>query len=217
MILILVGAPGAGKGTQAVGLASEFGLLHLSTGDMFRYHVSQRTPLGLEAQGYMERGELVPDKVVIGMVRERLMQPDAAAGVVLDGFPRTVAQAEALDGLASELSLPLPWALAIDVDRDEVVARLTGRRVCRAAGHPYHVSFRPPRVPGVCDLDGSELYQRADDQIETVMRRLEVYEAETAPVLDYYESRHRLLRVAGDGGPGPVAERLQAAVRGLGS
>ncbi len=217
MILILLGAPGAGKGTQAVSLAEELGLLHLSTGDMFRYHLAQRTALGLEAEGHMARGDLVPDDVVIGMVRERLTEPDAAAGVVLDGFPRTVAQAEALDSLASELSLPLPWALAIEVERDDVVARLTGRRVCRGAGHPYHVEFRPPRVPGICDIDGSELYQRADDTVETVTRRLEVYEEETAPVLDYYDARHRLVRVDGSGGPDAVGARLRAAVHGLGS
>lgn len=217
MILILLGPPGAGKGTQAVALASKFGLTHVSTGDMFREHLAQGTPLGVEAESFMRRGELVPDAVVIGMVRERLMQPDAAQGVVLDGFPRTVAQAEALDALAAELSLPLPWALTIDVSRPELVERLTGRRVCRASGHPYHVRFKPPLVEGVCDIDGSPLYQRSDDTLETVERRLSVFDQETAPVLDYYAMRHRLLRVNGDGEPEQVAVRLEAAVRGLGT
>ena len=139
----------------------------------------------------MARGELVPDSAVIGMVRDRLAAPDAADGVVLDGFPRTVPQAEALDALVAGRGLPLPRALALDVAREALIRRLTGRRVCRAAGHPYHVEFKPPRVPGVCDTDESELYQRVDDGIETVTNRLQVYDRETAPLLEYFGSRGR--------------------------
>jgi adenylate kinase len=213
---VLLGPPGAGKGTQAVDLATGLGWLHLSTGDLFREHVKEQTPLGVEAAGYMRTGALVPDSTVIGMVAERLERPDAAAGVVLDGFPRTVAQAEALDELTVARGLPGPWAAALEVPRELLMERLTGRRVCRAAGHPYHVSYRLPRVAGVCDVDGSPLYQRDDDTPATVAHRLAVYDAETAPVLSYYEARGRLVRVAGDGAPAAVAAGLQAAVAGAG-
>lgn len=212
MTLVLLGPPGAGKGTQAVSLAESLGYVHLSTGDVFRRHLAECTPLGEAAQSYMERGELVPDDIVIGMVRERLAQPDAAPGVVLDGFPRTVAQAEALDDILAALCRPQPRAVELTVPRETLVERLTGRRVCRASGHPYHVVFSPPRTPGRCDLDGSELYQRGDDTLETVTRRLEVYEAETRPVATYYAERDRLMTVVGDGKPESVASRLRDAV-----
>lgn len=214
-MLVLLGPPGAGKGTQAERLADRQGLLHLSTGDLFRQHLSDETELGIEARSYMARGELVPDETVIGMVRKRLAEPDAAGGVVFDGFPRTVAQAEALDGLLEELGHEAPWAVGLVVDRSELVQRLTRRRVCRAEGHIYHLDFKPPREPGVCDIDGSELYQREDDTLETVERRLDVYEEETRPVLEYYSERDRLSSVAGQGAPEEVAQRVKEVVQEL--
>jgi adenylate kinase len=207
MIVVLLGAPGAGKGTQAVDLAAALTVPHVSTGDLFRAHLRERTPLGIEAETYMSRGDLVPDATVIAMVRDRLAESDAAAGAVLDGFPRTVGQAEALDRLVSTAG-DLPRAVALDVSRAALVARLTGRRVCRAQGHPYHIEYRPPRVEGVCDVDGSALYQRTDDTLETVRNRLDVYDRETAPLLGYYRSSGRLDLVDGDDAPGAVAARL---------
>jgi adenylate kinase len=215
MILVLLGPPGAGKGTQAVALAQALGHVHLSTGDLFRRSLAEGRPLGLEAEGYMKRGELVPDETVVGMVRERLSDPDTAAGVVLDGFPRTVRQAVALDALVGELVRPLPQAVEIAVEDEALIKRLTGRRVCRAAGHPYHVVYSPPRQAGLCDIDASELYQRADDTVETVTRRLAVYSQDTKPVLDYYGAAGRLWSVSGEGPPQEVAARLQAAVRAM--
>lgn len=212
MIWTLLGPPGAGKGTQAVRLAAELGWLHLSTGDLFRAHLAAETALGREAAEYMRGGHLVPDETVIGMVRERLTQPDAQSGVLLDGFPRTVAQAEALDGLSATTARPLPRALAILVDRATVLERMTGRRVCRAAGHPYHMVYQPPRAPDVCDLDGSALYRREDDAPDTVAHRMDVYEAETAPVLAYYEAAGRLVAVSGQDSADTVFERLRVAV-----
>jgi adenylate kinase len=212
MMWVLLGPPGAGKGTQAVRLATDLGWLHLSTGDLFRAHLAADTPLGREAAEYMRSGGLVPDDTVIAMVADRLAQPDARAGVLLDGFPRTVAQAEALDRLARATDEPLPRALAILVARATVLERMTGRRVCRAAGHPYHVVFQPPRTPDVCDLDGSALYRREDDAPETVARRMDVYEAETAPVLAYYEAAGRLVAVPGEDQADAVFARLRAAV-----
>jgi adenylate kinase len=210
MIVTLLGAPGAGKGTQAVGLAQALGVPHLSTGDILRANLRDHTPLGLEAEGFMNRGALVPDGLVIGMVKARLAEPDAAAGAVLDGFPRTVAQAEALDAMLSGLAVGLPRAVALDVPREALIGRLTGRRVCRANGHPYHVQFKPPSREGICDVDGSELYQRADDTVETVTNRLDVFDRETAPVIDYYRERERLVIVPADGGPDAVTTRLRA-------
>ena len=214
MIWALLGPPGAGKGTQAVRLARELGWLHLSTGDLFRAHLAAESELGRTAAEYMRTGRLVPDAVVIGMVAERLAQPDARAGVLLDGFPRTVPQAAALDQLAQDSAVPLPWALAILVEPATVMERMTGRRVCRAAGPPYHVVFQPPKTAGVCDVEGSELYQREDDAPETVARRLEVYEAETAPVLAYYDAAGRLATVPGAASADAVfAELLEAVAR----
>lgn len=212
MIIVLLGPPGGGKGTQAVGLAEDLGIVHVSTGDLLRQSLREKTPLGLAAESYMSRGELVPDEVVIGMVRERLERPDAVAGAVLDGFPRTVAQARALDAMLDDLGRRPPYAAQLDVPREALMRRLTGRRVCRAQGHTYHVEFMPPEREGVCDIDGSELYQRADDTPETVANRLDVYERETAPVIAFYEEADRLVRVDGDGPPDQVGARLRAAV-----
>jgi adenylate kinase len=215
MILVLLGAPGAGKGTQAVGVADELGVPHVSTGDLFRANLAEHTALGLEAEGYMKRGDLVPDDVVVGMVRERLAEPDAVGGVVLDGFPRTVGQAEALDAMLVEAGRPAPTALLLDVPQESLMRRLTGRRVCRSEGHVYHIDFKQPQNAGLCDVDGSELYQRADDTPETVHNRLEVYDRETAPVVAFFETRGRLVTVDGDAAPADVAERVSAAVAGL--
>jgi adenylate kinase len=215
MILVLLGAPGAGKGTQAVDLADELGVIHLSTGELFRANLRERTPLGMEAESYMNRGELVPDEVVIAMMRERLAEGDAAGGAVLDGFPRTVAQAEELDEMLRSSGRQEPYALLIDVPTDALMRRLTGRRVCRNCGAIYHVEFKPPKVDGVCDKCGGELYQRDDDMPETVRNRLEVYERETAPVIGYYSERERLISVDGDADPVTVGERVLRAVREL--
>ena len=215
MIIVLLGPPGGGKGTQAVNLAGALGLVHVSTGDLLRRSLHERTKLGLEAEGYMKSGALVPDSIVIGMVRERLGQPDAASGAVLDGFPRTVAQAEALDEVLASGGFAEASAVLLDVPRSALMRRLTGRRVCRAQGHPYHVEFMPPATEGVCDVDGSELYQRADDTPETVNHRLDVYERDTAPVIGFYRARGRLLEVDGDGPPADVGARLQVAVGSL--
>jgi adenylate kinase len=217
VIWVLLGPPGAGKGTQAVGLASDLGGIHLSTGDLLRAHLTSQTPLGVEAGRYMSSGALVPDGTVVAMVAERIDEPDARAGVVFDGFPRTLSQAASLDDLARAHGIDLPRAIALDVTRATLVARLTGRRVCRAAGHTYHLEYRPPRTDAVCDVDGSPLYQRDDDAPETVAHRLEVYERETAPVLGYYADRGRLTRVAGDGDPADVAARLRTAVAVVGA
>jgi len=216
MIVVLLGAPGVGKGTQAVGLAAAMNVPHVSTGDLFRAHLRDRSPLGVEAEAYMNRGDLVPDDIVIGMVRDRLSEPDAAEGAVLDGFPRTVAQAEALDEMLGAVGRERPDAIALDVPVDDLVRRLTGRRVCRAAGHPYHVDFKQPKIQGRCDIDGSELYQRADDSLETVMNRMQVYERETAPLLAYYGEDGRLTSIDGAAPPDVVGERLRQHF-GLGS
>jgi adenylate kinase len=210
MILILLGAPGAGKGTQSVGLAEALGSVHVSTGDLFRAHLQAGTALGREAEGFMTRGELVPDAVVIGMVQERLAEPDAAAGAVLDGFPRTVPQAEALDAMLAETGAEPAEALLIDVPREALMRRLTGRRVCRACGQVYHVDFKPPPEGGACGVCGGELYQRDDDTPETVANRLAVYDQETAPVIAHYEALGRLRSVDGDGTPDAVGARLRA-------
>lgn len=196
--VVILGAPGAGKGTQSKRLSSALGLPHVSSGDLFREHFKNRTDLGAEAQRYISRGELVPDQVTIGMVRRRLEQQDAAAGAILDGFPRTAPQAEALAALARELGATVGPALHILVPLDRLIDRMAGRRVCRQAGHVYHLVHNPPKRPEVCDIDGSELYQRDDDTPETVRNRVRVFEQETAPLIDYYRRQGVLEEVNGD-------------------
>ncbi len=209
--VIFLGPPGAGKGTQAQALAREWGVPHVATGDMLREAVAARTPLGLEAKRHMDSGGLVPDEVVIGLVGERLAQPDAKAGVVLDGFPRTVAQAEALDALFARTGLSLDRVVYFNVSRDELLRRLTGRRVCRACGRTYHLVSAPPKVADKCDACGGELYQRVDDSEATVATRLDVYRKQTSPLLDYYRGRNLLAEVAGEGSVAEVAEAIRKA------
>ncbi|MBX6350133.1 MAG: adenylate kinase [Clostridia bacterium] len=209
--VVLLGPPGAGKGTQAERLARATGALHVATGDMFRQAVREATPLGRLAKSFMDRGELVPDDVTVGLVRERLSQEDAAGGFILDGFPRTRPQAEALDRLLSELGRPLTAVLELAVPDDEVVRRLSGRRVCEACGRNYHVEFDPPARPGVCDACGGRLVQRDDDREETVRRRLEVYRRDTLPLRDFYARRGLLRSVPASGRPEDVTRALLSA------
>lgn len=212
MYVILLGPPGAGKGTQAERLARESGVPHVSTGDMFRRALALETPLGLRAKEYMSRGALVPDEVVVGIVKERLAEEDCRGGFVLDGFPRTVPQADALETTVRELGLSLPVAVALEVPDEVTVQRLTGRRVCRECGANYHVLYGPPREEGRCDRCGGELYQREDDRESTVRKRLDVYRRETEPLMTYYRERGRLRTVDGDRDVDGVYRRIVEAV-----
>jgi adenylate kinase len=216
--LVLVGPPGAGKGTQAQFIAEHVGVPKISTGDIFRANVSAGTPLGLQAKEYMDRGDLVPDEVTIDMVRNRLAEPDALAGFLLDGFPRTVPQAETLDDVLRETAdSKLDVVLELVVDSDEVVRRLSGRRTCRTCNHIWHVDFDPPAVEGVCDLDQGELYQRDDDKAETIKNRLEVYDDQTAPLIAYYAGRGVLVGIDATGPVDDVTTRAIDALRGFGA
>lgn len=189
MNVVFLGPPGAGKGTQAQLLQQREGLPQISTGDMLRAAIAAGTALGRQARAYIDRGELVPDDVMIRLIEERLRRPDAQRGFVLDGFPRTLAQARALDRVLAAEGRSIDLVAYFDVSDDVIVRRLTGRRVCRKAAHIYHVEFSPPKVAGRCDIDGSALYQRDDDREETVRRRLDVYRRETKPVVDFYRNR----------------------------
>jgi adenylate kinase len=213
--VIFLGPPGAGKGTQARHLARAWSAPHVATGDMLREAAHRGTRLGLEAKRYMDRGALVPDEVVIGLVDERLSQGDAANGWVLDGFPRTVAQAEALDRLLRQRAHEVERVIFFHVSPAELLRRLTGRRVCRDCGAVFHLVSRPPATPGRCDRCGGELYQREDDAEAAVARRLEVYATQTAPLLDYYRSRNLLTEVPGEGGVEQVTAAICRALRPL--
>jgi adenylate kinase len=188
MNILLMGPPGAGKGTQAEKLVAEFSVLHISTGDMFRAAVKNGTELGKEAKKYMDAGGLVPDAVTIGIVRERLAQPDCGKGFILDGFPRTKEQAVALDGILKDLKLKLTAVVNIAVPDADLIKRVTGRRICKTCGATYHITFNPPTVEGKCDRCGGVLYQRDDDKEATVIKRLEAYHSQTAPLIDYYKN-----------------------------
>jgi len=212
MQLILVGPPGAGKGTQAKYLAKHFSIPAISTGDIFRANVVAKTELGLQAKGYMDAGDLVPDEVTIAMVRDRLNEDDATSGFLLDGFPRTVPQAEALDEMLAEMGTPLDGVLELKVDDEEVVRRLSGRRTCRQCGHVWHLEFDPPKEAGVCDLCEGELFQRDDDQPDTIRRRLEVYLEQTAPLVDYYQHAGLLVTIEAVGAVDGVTKRAIAAL-----
>jgi len=206
-----LGPPGAGKGTQARELAQEWRVPHLATGDMLREAVAAGTPLGREAKGYMDQGALVPDDVIIRMMGERLGKADAGRGFILDGFPRTIAQAEALAKLLKDLGQTLDTVIYFDVSEPELLRRLTGRRVCRACGHSYHMTSNPPKRAGVCDQCGGELYQRDDDAETTVRKRLDVYQRQTAPLLDYYRQRSLLATVSGEGPLATIRDAIRAA------
>ncbi|NLZ38404.1 MAG: adenylate kinase [Firmicutes bacterium] len=197
MRIILLGPPGAGKGTQAEKLVKKYKIPHISTGDIFRAALQEGTELGLRAKEYMDQGELVPDDLVVDIVKERLEQEDAQNGYLLDGFPRTLAQAEALDESLRASGTPLTGVINISVDPQELLERLTGRRVCRGCGATYHIKFNPPTVRSVCDKCGGELYQREDDTVETVKQRLEVYRQQTAPLIEYYGRKGILFTVDG--------------------
>ena len=209
MRVVFLGPPGAGKGTQARELSREWSVPQISTGDMLREAMAAGTPLGREAKQYYDRGELVPDTVILGMIRERLQQPDAARGFIFDGFPRNIAQGEALEKLLKDLGQGIDAVLYFDVSEAELVRRLTGRRVCRTCGESFHVVSNPPRQDGICDRDGGPLYQRPDDSEETVRNRLSVYARQTAPLLDYYKSRGRVTTVKGEG----AIDAIRAEVR----
>ncbi|MFD0872496.1 adenylate kinase [Chlamydia abortus] len=214
MNILFMGPPGAGKGTQAERIVSEFGIPHISTGDAFRLAKSQATPLGLEAQKYMDQGLLVPDDITIGIVRDRLMQPDCEQGFLLDGFPRTTAQAEALDEIMESMGRKLDHVIDLQVDRNLLLARLTGRRICKSCGATYHVMFNPPQAEGTCDKCGGELYQRADDNEEKVGTRLDEYTNKTAPLLDYYRAKGILRQVDGEQEIDSVTANIHSLLRG---
>ena len=211
-VVVLLGAPGAGKGTQAQVLSERLGLAHVATGDLFRAAVRDGTPLGVKAKGYMDRGELVPDAVTIEMLLERLAKPDAAAGILLDGFPRNTAQAEVLDKALAEKGGRVDVAPFIEVPEADLVARLGGRWICRAGGHPYHELTKPPLKPGVCDVDGSELYQRDDDKPATVQARLRQQLGALSAVVEYYRDHGVLRAVDGRGAIDKVTGDLLAAI-----
>jgi adenylate kinase len=211
--IVLIGAPGAGKGTQAVTLASDLGLAHVASGDMFREAMARRTPLGVKAKEYVDRGELVPDDITVDMVIDRLSQPDATKGVILDGFPRNVPQAESLDRALADKGLRVDQAIYLAVGNDELLRRLSGRWLCRNCQASYHEAFNPPSVPGKCDVCGGELYQRADDSIETARHRLDVYFQQTTPIIDYYRGRGVLDEVNGQQSIPEVRQAMIEAVK----
>jgi adenylate kinase len=213
--LVLVGPPGAGKGTQAQFIAEHLRVPKISTGDIFRANVGQGTELGLLAKSFMDRGDLVPDDVTIDMVRLRLTEADATDGFLLDGFPRTVPQAQVLDDLLAAVGVKLDVVLELVVENDEVIRRLSGRRTCRTCNHIWHVEFDPPAEEGVCDLDGGELYQRDDDKPVTIANRLEVYDKDTAPLVNYYAERGLLVGIDATGPVDDVTQRAIDALRPL--
>jgi adenylate kinase len=213
--LILLGPPGAGKGTQAERLQEDFRLLYVATGNILRAAVEEGTELGRKAKEFMDRGELVPDEVIIGVILEKVGEEQAQDGFLLDGFPRTVAQAQALDEAISDLGRSLTASLLIDVPDDDVVRRISGRRVCQKANHVYHVDTNRPKHDNVCDIDGSRLIQREDDEEDTVRKRLEVYHAQTAPLVDFYDERGILKRFDGTRSPTEVHDHIRATLATL--
>ena len=215
MNIVLLGAPGSGKGTQAARLRDGLGLAHVASGDLFRDHLGRGSELGELARGYMNAGDLVPDDVTIGMIRERLQQPDVAEGVLFDGFPRTLAQAEALDRMLAEIEQQVDGAILIDVDEEELVARLSGRQICRECGASFHKLFQPFESCPVGKCQGEYLYQREDDRPEAVRVRLETYRRQTKPVIGYYETSGNLERVDGVGGVEAITGRMETAVEAI--
>ncbi|MGW7451411.1 adenylate kinase [Streptomyces sp. NPDC054787] len=214
MRIVLVGPPGAGKGTQAAFLAKNLSIPHISTGDLFRANISQGTELGKQAKAYMDAGDLVPDEVTIGMAKDRMEQPDAVGGFLLDGFPRNVSQAEALDVMLQAEGMKLDAVLDLEVEEDEVVKRIAGRRICRNdSAHVFHVTYAPPKAAGVCDTCGGELYQRGDDSEATVRNRLEVYHTQTEPIIDYYKAQGLLVTIPALGEVADVTKRAMDALK----
>ncbi len=214
MNILFMGPPGAGKGTQAERIVETFEIPHISTGDAFRLAMKQGTPLGQKAKEYVDQGLLVPDDVTNGIVRERLLQDDCGKGFLLDGFPRTLAQAEALDGMLGEMGRKIDHVVNLRVDRSLLLARLTGRRICKACGATYHVLFNPPKQEGVCDKCAGELYQRSDDTEEKVGTRLDEYISKTAPLLAYYENKGLLREVDGEKEIDTVTSEIVSQLRG---
>jgi adenylate kinase len=212
MNIILLGPPGAGKGTQAKSLVDDYGIPQVSTGDMLRAAVKEGSPLGVEAKKHMEAGTLVPDSVVIGLVKERIQQKDAAKGFMLDGFPRNVSQAETLDKMLAELGKNIDHVISVEVPSEELLGRLTGRRTCRNCNAMFHVMFNRPKQEGVCDRCGGELYQRADDNEATVSSRLKVYEEQTAPLIDYYGKQDKVRRINGVGDIADIYSRIKTVL-----
>ena len=215
MNLVLMGLPGAGKGTQADKIVGKYNIPHISTGDMFRAAIKEGTELGLQAKSFMDKGELVPDEVTIGIVRERLSKADCEKGFLLDGFPRTVAQAEALDTMLADLGKKIDFVINIDVDQSILMERLTGRRICKNCGATYHLVFNPPAKEGVCDRCGGELYQRADDNAETVQNRLDVNIQQTKPLLNFYEDKGYLRNINGQQDIDVVFADIEVLLGGL--
>jgi adenylate kinase len=213
--LVLLGPPGSGKGTQGERLQEDLRLPYYATGDILRGAVRDETELGQTAKEYMDRGDLVPDEVIVGVIAERIDSSEARDGFILDGFPRTTPQAEALDAKLGELGRAVTAVVLIDVSDDEVVRRLGGRRTCEANGHVFHVEFEPPKQEGVCDLDGSELIVRDDDKPEVIRKRLETYHDKTEPLVSYYDSRSVLRRIAGEAPPEEVAEEIRRTLATL--
>ncbi|QDQ13183.1 adenylate kinase [Streptomyces spectabilis] len=215
MRIVLVGPPGAGKGTQAAFLAKNLSIPHISTGDLFRANISQQTELGKLAKSYMDAGNLVPDEVTIGMAKDRMAQPDAENGFLLDGFPRNVSQAEALDEALKADGQKLDAVLDLEVPEDEVVKRIAGRRICRNdSSHVFHVVYSKPKQEGVCDVCGGELYQRGDDTEDTVRKRLEVYHSETEPIIDHYKAQGLVVTISALGKVDEVTQRAMTALQG---
>jgi adenylate kinase len=212
--IVFLGAPGAGKGTQAERVAGELKLAHIATGDLFRQAMEQGTELAMQAKTYMEKGVLVPDEITIQMVMDRISANDCENGVIFDGFPRNINQAEALDGALSQRSKAIDKVVYIKVSEDELLSRLTGRWICRKCQAPYHAVNSPPKVPGKCDQCGGELYQRADDNVETIKKRLSVYFEETAPLIDYYNKQKKLLEVDGEGSVEDIKSRVMNGLHG---
>lgn len=214
MRIIFLGPPGAGKGTQAKMLIDRYGIPQISTGDILRAAVKEGTPMGKKAKEYMDAGKLVPDEVVIGIMQDRLKQSDCAKGFILDGFPRTVAQAEALDNMLKELNMPIDKVLALDVPDEVLLERLTGRRTCKSCGQMYHVKFDPPKSGNNCDKCGGELFQRDDDKEETIKNRLSVYHAQTAPLLDFYGKKGMVVKIDGTKTPDEIFNSLISVLEG---
>jgi adenylate kinase len=208
MNIILIGAQGSGKGTQAALLTQDFSLRQIATGDLFRQALEEKTAFGLQAKDYIERGALVPDEITVAMVCTTIEEPESTQGIILDGFPRTLAQAQALDSELQGIGRQIDAVVYLNVTREELMSRLVGRYICHAHQHLYHIKFRPPKVAGICDLDGSELYQRADDTGEAIERRLGIFFQETSHVLDYYKEQHKLLELDAD----PSVKTVHAAL-----